>query len=474
MCWSLDRDIATAPSSCSGTGQLGPAQREDRFAGLHSSSAPEAVTAFEAAVLAVAAHRPGVAPALERALALDPGLVAGHALKGLGAVVLARHELLPPARAALADARAALAARDGGTAGERMLVEALAAAVEGRLGVAATRIERHLAAQPRDFLALKLGHAFRFMLGDAAGMLAATAAALPAWAPSMAGYGFLLGCHAFALEECGRFRAAEAAGRAALAHEPRDAWGLHAVAHVHEMERRVEPGIALLEAARPVWSRCNNFSFHIAWHLALFHLEGGRHERVLELYDREVRPEPTDDFRDVANAVSLLWRLQQEGVAVGQRWAELAAIARRRRHETTLVFATLHYLMALVAAGDLTAARELAATLAAKAQAGEGDQAGVAAGIGLDLAHAILSLAQRGTARGALHRLAAATPQLGGSHAQRDLFVRTLALLAAEQGDPNGCARVMAWRGRLKRQDRFAAAVQERLAAALARPGRAA
>jgi hypothetical protein len=87
-------------------------------------------------------------------------------------------------------------------------------------------------------------------------------------------------------------------------------------------------------------------------------------------------------------------------------------------------------------------------------------------------------LAHRGGDHGgacdALIAVRPAIRRLGGSHAQRDLFVRTLALLAAEQGDPNGCARVMVWRGRLKRQDRFAAAVQERLAAALARTGRAA
>jgi hypothetical protein len=446
---------------------------EDRFAGRHSSGEAAAVAAFEEAVFNVAAHRPGVAPALDEALVADPGLVAAHALKGLAAVVLARDELLAPAHAALGNAKAALAARDGGTPFERTLVSALANSLAGRMSAAVGCLDRHVAVHPHDFLAIKLGHVFRFMLGDAAGMLAATARVLPAWSPAMPGYGFLLGCHAFALEECGRLRAAEAAGREAVRHEPADAWGLHAVAHVHEMEGRVEQGIDWLEGARAVWRRCNNFSFHMAWHLALFHLERGRVGRVLELYDREVRPQPTDDFRDVANAVSLLWRLEQEGVAVGERWEELAGIARRRRHETTLVFATLHYLMALVAAGDMAAARELAASLGSRALAGDGDQAAVAA-VGIDLADAILGLVHRGPARAALGRLAAATPQLGGSHAQRDLFLRTLALLAAEQGDRSVCERVLAQRRRARRRDRFAGLVQARLDGALDRAGCAA
>lgn len=446
---------------------------EDRFGGQHTSDDSTALAAFEEATLGVLAHRPGVPQALDRALAADPAFAAAHALKGLAAVILARAELLGAARAALGAAEATLAAR-GGTPGERALADALAAAAHGGLALAAARLERHLVASPHDLLAMKLAHALRFMLGDAPGMLAITVRALPAWGLAQPGYGFALGCHAFALEECGELRRAETVGREAVRLEPHDAWGMHAVAHTHEMTGHAEQGIAWLEGTRAAWSRCNNFSFHLAWHLALFHLERGRHERVLELYDTEVRPQPTDDFRDVANAVSLLWRLEQEGVAVGRRWAELAAIARRRRHDIALVFASLHYLLALVAGGDLAAAHDLATALGTKALAGEGDQAGVAARVGVELAHTLLGLGQGHATRLRLGRLAAATPQLGGSHAQRDLFIRTLALLAAERGDRSACERVMAHRRRLGQEGRFARLVQQRLEAARPRQERAA
>jgi hypothetical protein len=442
----------------------------DSFTGQHSSPSKEAIVAFDDAILGIAAHGPSVTPALNRALAADPMLIAAHALKGLAAVILAREELLGPARSALNAANAAVEAHGGATPSERILVEALTAAVEGRLFAAADLVDRHIDAWPHDFLALKLSHGLRFMLGDARSMLATTSRALPTWAPSMPGYGFLLGCHAFGLEECGQLRAAEMAGRSAVQHEPSDAWGLHAVAHVHETEGRTEHGIEWLERSRPVWSRCNNFSFHMAWHLALFHLEQGRHDLVLDLYDCEVRPQPTDDFRDVANAVSLLWRLEQDGVNVGGRWEELRAIARRRRRDTTLLFATLHYLMALVAAGDATAARELADEIGARARTGMGSQSGVAAKVGLALADAILGLAYRRPAGVALDRLAKATPQLGGSHAQRDVFIRTLAMIAADHGDRAACEQVMAYRAQLKRDDRFAGLVRDRLETVEAMP----
>ena len=443
----------------------------DRLGGQHGSEDGDAVAIFEEAVLGVLAHRPGVAQAIDRVIARDPGFTAAHALQGLAAVVLARRELLAPAAAALEGARAAMAAR-GGTASERCLVATLAEAVEGRLGRAVALLDARLAAAPHDLLAIKLAHAFRFMLGDTAGMLGTSNAILPAWSASQAGYGFVLGCHAFALEECGEFAAAEAAGRAGVEQQPDDAWGLHAVAHVHEMSGQTGRGIAWLEETRPVWSRCNNFSFHMAWHLALFHLERGRYGRVLELYDCEVRPQPTDDFRDVANAASLLWRLRQEGVPVGDRWNELEAIARRRRHDTTLVFASLHYLLVLLAAGDRAAARELVRSLRLAAGSAGGDQARVAAQLGVDLAEAILALGEQ--RRGpALGRLAEAIPALGGSGAQRDVLVRTLALLAAEAGDRPTCLRILKHRSLLKQEDRFSRLACGRLAAAQARGPRA-
>ena len=80
------------------------------------------------------------------------------------------------------------------------------------------------------------------MLGDAAGMLAASQRMMTVWSPDRPAAGFLLGCHAFAIEEHGAYAAAEAYGRQAVAMEPDDAWGLHAVSHVHEMRGETADG----------------------------------------------------------------------------------------------------------------------------------------------------------------------------------------------------------------------------------------
>lgn len=436
----------------------------DCYSGSHSATEPSAVAAFEAAVWNVLAHRPAAGAALAEALSIDPGLTAAHALKGLAGVTLARSETLEAAGADLSRARASLDARGGGWS-ERALVAALDCAVSGRLRDAAAGLHEHVADHPRDLLCIKLAHGLRFMSGDAAGMLATTSAVLPHWSTAMPGYGFLLGCHAFGLEETGSLDEAEGFGRCAVTYESADAWGLHAVGHVYEMQGRISDGVAWLEGSRSAWTLCNNFSFHMAWHLALFHLARGRADLALGLYDTHVRPSPTDDFRDIANAVSLLWRLRQEGVAVGDRWAELAARARDRASDTTLMFASLHHLLTLVAVGDLSTARALVAEIAAKAQRADGDQSEVARDVGLDLARAILSLSAESGARIASNDVAYNLRMLGGSNAQRDVFMRTLAQIAAQAGDAVQVETILAARRRLRQDDHFARIALDRLRA---------
>ena len=73
---------------------------------------------------------------------------------------------------------------------------------------------------------------------------------LPHWSPSVPGYSYILGMHAFGLEECNQYPQAEDAARRALALEPKDGWAVHAGAHVMEMQGRIDEGIAWLDVAR--------------------------------------------------------------------------------------------------------------------------------------------------------------------------------------------------------------------------------
>src|SRR5690606_18970057 len=125
-----------------------------------------------------------------------------------------------------------------------------------------------------------------------------------------------------------------------------------------------------------------NFSFHIYWHLALFHLDQGRTDAVLALYDTEIRATRADDYRDLANGASMLARLEFEGVDVGDRWEELAELSARRVDDRRLVFADLHYATALLGAGADADAEALAGRMLADAARGATHDARVAAAAG--------------------------------------------------------------------------------------------
>jgi tetratricopeptide (TPR) repeat protein len=256
----------------------------------------------------------------------------------------------------------------------------------------------------------------------------AIAAVLPAWDSAVPGYGFLLGCYAYGLEESGEYRRADEVGREAVDLNPADIWAAHAVAHVAEMEGRLNDGLAWIGSTAGEWRECSNFARHLRWHEGLYHLDLERHDRVLELYDREVCNPRSDEYLDIANAASLLWRLEQAGVDVGTRWRELADQARRHVDDHALVFVDLHYLMALSGAGDMSGAEQCIDSCERFAMSGSGSEALVMGEVGLPLARAVLAH-RRGRFDEAVTALAPARGEIrriGGSHAQRDVFEQLL------------------------------------------------
>lgn len=342
--------------------------------------------------------------------------------KGLVFLLMGRRELANEAADQLAMATACLCDTHG--THDRLLVEALAAWLAGRPSRAAAVCDEIAARFPGDAFAAKMAQAIRFLYGDAAGMHRSAEAALGRFGDDHPHAGYVHGLYAFACEETGDLPLAERAGVRALELTADDAWALHAVAHVHEMRGHAQRGRDWLLPRRVAFAGCNNFRYHVWWHYALFELELGNIDRVLELYDTEVRREATDDYRDIANAVSLLARLEAEDVAVGDRWDELAALAERRVEDGCIAFADLHYLMALLASGRNEAADRLIERMA---RAGDGSEfAAVAAGPGATAGSGLAALS-RGRHDEAFTGLVTALRGLtaiGGSHAQRDVFAR--------------------------------------------------
>jgi hypothetical protein len=382
-----------------------------------------ALNALDRGVASFLAHRRNMTDYLSIALTEDPDLIAAHCLLGFSYLLLGRSELLSQARSALDAAQLSLGRR-GGTPRERGLAEALAAWCDGEMMRAAAVLDEILAVEPRDALAAKLVHLLRFMLGDGAGMRRSIESILPAWSSDLPGYGFMLGCHAFALEENGALTAAEAVGREAVAMEPHDVWGCHAVTHVYETRREPSEGLAWIVLHEERWDEVNNFTRHMFWHRALFHLARNECDIALALYDSKVRDERTDDYRDVANAASLLFRLERQNVRIGSRWTELADLAERRGGDHTLTFAQLHYLLCLLGDRRFDTAYRFFAAMDIEARYGRGTQAQILAAIGIDLAKQMLAAATGDVIATTLAGpgLSKIIAGLGGSRAQRQTF----------------------------------------------------
>ncbi|MEM9145844.1 MAG: tetratricopeptide repeat protein [Pseudomonadota bacterium] len=319
---------------------------------------------------------------------------------------------------------------------ERQHARALAAWTAGELDRATEIWEEILLEHPTDGFALRLSHFTHFYSGDGRRMRDALARILPLWSEDHPDYGFLLGMYAFGLEESGEYAKAEEYGRRAVAINPADAWSVHAVAHVLEMTERHEDGIQWIKGLETDWSTVNNFRFHLHWHRCLYHLERGEFAEVLALYDAEIVSDIHSDFYlDICNASSLLWRLEMFGIDVGDRWHALADVARSHVADQDLIFVSLHYLMALVAAGDGEAADEMIATIRTWSTLGN-TQAGICARVGLALAEGLRE-ARRGRPAQAVEKIGRVRYQLdqiGGSKAQRDVFHMILldAVVASE------------------------------------------
>lgn len=371
------------------------------------------------------AHSASTPDHLNAVLERDPGCIMALATKGFALLMLGRRELIPAAQDTF---RLAQESADVTTLSqrERCWLGALELWLGGRPGKSVECLEKVLVETPHDTLTAKLIHGILFILGDSVGMRASIERVLPAHGPDHPLRGYLIGCHAFALEETGAYAAAEKAGLEGLTYAQDDAWGLHAVAHVYDMTADSARGIDLITQHEGSWLHCNNFRYHVWWHKALLHLDLDDAPAALALYDQKIRQDKTDDYRDIANATSLLQRLELEGHDVGDRWAEIADLSENRAEDGCLVFADLHYMLALAGDKRPDARDQMITRMGTAINDATVDMERITADPGLAAAEGLAAFGE-GRYAVAFQNLISARRRMrtiGGSHAQRDVFER--------------------------------------------------
>jgi hypothetical protein len=277
---------------------------------------------------------------------------------------------------------------------------------------------------PRDLAAVKLHQYFSFNRGDARAMLDVARKAEAANPDSAHLHGML----AFGYEQMHDLAAAEREARRALEIKQKEPWAQHALAHVMLSTGRVREGVEFLGEAQRTWVDLNSFMYtHNWWHKALFHISLGDTAAVFEAYDNHVWGIEPGYSQDQVGAVSLLARMEIAGLDVGDRWQQLADYLRPRARDVLQPFLTLQYLYGLARA-DFSEADTLLAAVEDKAETSQAFDRLVWRVVALPAARGVYAHARRDWAAAA-RNLTIANPrmtEIGGSHAQRDLFGQLL------------------------------------------------
>ena len=396
-----------------------------------SGAAPEALPLFEQAARELLCLVDDPVATVNQAISAAPEMPMAYVLKAWMHLLGTEPAGFPVARECLT-----VAEKLHSNEREAAHINAARALAEGRWREAGLRLEDLSARWPLDTLALQVGHQIDFFRGDSRMLRDRIARVLPAWRSGLSGWHAVLGMHAFGLEETGDYVQAESQGRRCVDLEPRDSWGWHAVAHVHEMRNRSHEGIAWLRPTRATWSAGSLLAVHITWHLALFELELDAHDAALALYDEAIGGGGMPQVLDLVDASSMLWRLQSRGIDVGSRWQRVAERWAATGGEGEYAFNDLHAMLAYVGAERIADQQRLVQAMQAAAESPL-DNAGFTRDIGLPAALAVGALG-RGDAAGAVRLLRPVRSQahrFGGSHAQRDLI--DLLLIEAAQRAEN-------------------------------------
>lgn len=386
--------------------------------------------AYEQALAELQCYRADPVATIDRAIANDPGFAMAHAMRAW------LHLLgTEPAGFGVAEESHQNAVASAVTSREKGHAAAIGALLGGQWHDAGRILEDVTLAHPHDGLALLAGHQIDFFTGNSRMLRDRIARAMPDWDESRPGYHSLLGMQAFGLEETGHYVAAERFGRHGVDLEPRDGWSQHAVAHVMEMQNRTGEGIAWMRSSE-AWAEESFFAVHNWWHLALYHLELGETDAVLNLYDTRIAGTGLATVIDLVDATAMLWRLGLRGIDIGNRWDFVADRWQHSGQPGLYTFNDVHMVMALTGAGRLAATQEVLAALD-EARHGAGDNAQFSADVGLPVARAITAFANGDFAGSAnwLRGVRGIAHRFGGSHAQRDVIDLTLIEAAIRSGD---------------------------------------
>ncbi len=413
---------------------------EDRWAHPVTTASQASVDALSLGFSGYFSFKTDALSNLNTAIEADPDFSLPHAAKGILLESLKKTELHAVAQEELDAARNG---RTPASSREQHYLFALEAVLKGNVTLAATHYQLIVAEHPHDLFAMRLAQSELFWIGEIGWMRDISEAAAPYWAVDDLDYADFLSIRAFGLEENGDYKQAERYAKMAIEMNPADCWAAHCVAHVQIMQGRFKEGAAWLSELSVNWSKANHIVHHLWWHAALFHIESSDHPVALDIYDNQMRNLDSplmqaipDFYIDIQNDAALLQRLEFCNIDVGDRWAPIAELALPRIDNLCSPFTSAHCALALAADGRFDDANELVRQIQAFIAIDTGPLGSRYSLAVLPVCKGIIAYYQGNFDRVIDLMLPARRNlwQMGGSHAQRDLFFQLLVNAAKKAG----------------------------------------
>jgi len=418
---------------------------EDRYGLKLSTTSAQARDAYVRGVDSILSATAGFERHLGQAIEADPQFALAHAAlaRGLFAV-----QQVAEARAGIAKARE-LASR--ATPREQAHVDALALAIEGKPAEALTATREHLAQHPRDAMVLTPATGVFGLIGFSGRQEreAELYGFLRAYAPAYGADWWYESMLAFAACESGRLEEARTLIERSMAANPANAHGAHIKVHVLYESAEPQAGADYLRGWMPGLDRKALLHCHLSWHVAIFALELGRMEEAWQAYRSAVHPGGSwgPSLNVVTDSVSFLWRAELKGQPrEAKHWREVHEHMKSSFPKPGIAFVDVHAAVACVASGDREGLGKLVQELRERVAAGRAPAGPVVPLLaeGLDAYGA----GQWDRAADLLGKALPETVRIGGSRAQRDLVVRTLAAACIKAGRQEQARELLAQRPR--------------------------
>ncbi|MYJ76293.1 MAG: tetratricopeptide repeat protein [Gammaproteobacteria bacterium] len=410
-----------------------PHMHRDRFGQPITAQSARAVELYDDAIDCMFALQRGSGDLIDGALDLDSGFALGHCAKARSLAGVGDNAQARDYAARGRDLAANLPER------ERRHAEIVSLVFHGESTAALDAVRDHAAAYPRDAVPLSfaLGVYGLFGFGGFKDFRERQVELLQTVAHA---YGeddwWFLASYGWALVEAGRSGEGIPMLDRALALRPDNANAAHGRAHGYYEQGAAQEGEAFIEAWLSGYDRRAILHAHLAWHQALFALQRGDGDRAQAIYRDSIRPAVSETLPmfTMVDCASFLLRASMVGCDFeAAQWDEVLRLIEERFPKPGIPFVNTHLAMVYGGVEDHEAMKNLEQGVARLLDEGKQASGSVVA----DICAGIAAYGKGGY-RDAAQVIRRAVPELarlGGSNAQRDVYVDLAVSASLRAGD---------------------------------------